>query len=65
MKPGVKTIRRQIGLEILDVRCRNDIVEYQMHMDGVDRGVIIELYVPILLIWRTSKTSTRKYSWEL
>ena len=38
MKPGVKTIGRGFGLEILDMRCPRDIVGYQTYMDGVDRG---------------------------
>ena len=38
MKPRVKTIGRQVGLEILDVRYPSDIFEYQTHMDCVDRG---------------------------
>ena len=38
MKPGIKTITRRVGSDLIDVRCPSDIVEYQHNMDGVDRG---------------------------
>ena len=37
MKPGIKTIGRQVVSEMIDVRYVSDNVEYQMYMDGVDR----------------------------
>ena len=38
MKPGIKTITRRVGSDLIDVTCPSDIVEYQNYMDGVDRG---------------------------
>ena len=38
MKRGICTISRRVWLEIIEVTCPSDIVEYQTHMDGVDRG---------------------------
>ena len=38
MKKGVGTVQRRVGREKTDVRCPNDIIEYQKHMGGVDRG---------------------------
>ena len=38
MKKGETVIKRQVGSEAVDVKCPNDIVEYQENMDGVDRG---------------------------
>ena len=37
MKPGIKTISRRVGSDIIEVTCPSDIVEYQTHMDGLDR----------------------------
>ena len=37
-KPGVQTIDRQVGAEIIKVKCPSDIMEYQKHMGGADRG---------------------------
>ena len=31
MKPGISTILRHIGLEIIEVQCPSDIVKYQTH----------------------------------
>ena len=38
MIKGCQTIQRRNGAKILDVVCPNDIVMYQKHMGGVDRG---------------------------
>ena len=38
MKPGTKTIGRQVGSEMIDVTRPGDIVKYQTCMDCVDRG---------------------------
>ena len=38
MKPGVQTVDRRVGSEIIKIKCPSDILEYQKHMGGVDRG---------------------------
>ena len=38
MKKGIGTVQRRVGKDKIDVRCPNDIIEYQKHMGGVDRG---------------------------
>ena len=38
MKKGIGEVSRRRGASKLTVRCPNDIIEYQKHMDGVDRG---------------------------
>eukprot|EP00957_Ditylum_brightwellii_P071500 5435151-Ditylum_brightwellii.AAC.1 len=36
--PGATTVTRYLGQEYIDVACPNDIVLYQQHVGGVDRG---------------------------
>ena len=38
MQKGEQIVKRQVGANLVDVRCPNDIVLYQQNMGGVDRG---------------------------
>ena len=38
MKPGSQKVIRRQGANLIEVTCPNDIVLYQQHMGGVDRG---------------------------
>ena len=38
MKKGIGMVQRRVGRDKIDVRCPNDIIQYQKYMGGVDRG---------------------------
>ena len=38
MKKGIGKVERRVGKDKVSVDCPNDIIEYQKHMGGVDRG---------------------------
>ena len=38
MKKGIHEITRKTGVKLIDVTCPNDLMMYQQHIGGVDRG---------------------------
>ena len=38
MKSGADVVARRVGSTVINVSCPNDIIEYQKHMGGVDKG---------------------------
>ena len=38
MAKGIGDVQRRVGRDKVTVRCPNDIIQYQKHMGGVDRG---------------------------
>jgi hypothetical protein len=38
MAKGIGDVQRRVGRDKITVRCPNDIIQYQKHMGGVDRG---------------------------
>ena len=63
MQKGGQVLKRQIGANLVDVRCSNDIVLYQQNMGGIDRGGDQPKWLVLaLLIFSSPKNGSRKPS---